>query len=361
MPVAAMAFAVLPASASTAKKATPKVAEQTITWINCGPTFSVVSGAAILSQYLGYLPHVTINAETSSGTGACVQALTSGTADLSAPALESIDGPVSQGQTLNVRYVDEWIRHDAFQIAVAPGSPIKSVGELAHHIIGVTTIGGAQEAFAQAALTAAGVPLSTVSFEAVGDGAAAAEDVLNGTVAAECQVDVIWGTFTGLGYDTRILPDPNEGGIRNVPGPSILANASWASANPKLVIEFIRALAEATIFQRTNPAAMAYIFFQHYPAYLVPGESLAQNIAAVVPQFKARSEYGYPIVPSSPTDGEFTKSQWTALLAFDGLTASVTPAEIDQYWTNAYSSRIGYINAAAIVKRAKAFKIPSSL
>ena len=81
------------------------------------------------------------------------------------------------------------------------------------------------------------------------------------------------------------MESPTTGLISKIPGASIIANGAWLKNNQKPAVEYARALTEAVLFQFTNPAAMTKVFFKAYPQYLIPGKTLDQNVATVLPEF----------------------------------------------------------------------------
>jgi NitT/TauT family transport system substrate-binding protein len=350
-------------SIGTSSASTAKVANQTITFINCGPELAPVEGGVLLAPELGYLPHVTITAVNSSGTGACVQAVAAGQEDISGPGLEPVLDAVASGEKLNVKFFYETVRHEPFEIGVASGSSLKADTELKGLVIGVPTIGGIEQDYASEILQSANVSPSSVHFEAVGSGAAAIADLSNGTISALCVEDNIWGQFKGLGDSFKILPLPTTGHIAQIPGSSIVANGSWLNHHKALATAYAIGVTKALLFQFANPGAMAAVFFKAYPQYLIPGKTLEQNIQAVLPEFASEGEavWGYNDTHPLKNWGQFTTEQWRALLQVDRTTDpsvdSLTAKDLAPYWTNEIAAAIPHINVAAIVKQALAYKI----
>lgn len=337
---------------------------QTITFINCGPELAPVEGAVLLAPELGFLPGVQIQAVNSSGTGACVDAVATGREDISGPGLEPVLDAVASGERLNAKFFYETVRHDPFEIGVSSKSTITSISQLAGKVIGVANVGAVQQDYAEEMLASVGVNPAKETYEAVGQGASALQALTNGSIKALVEEDDIWGEYAGLGSgkDFRILPSPTSGLISEIPGASIIANDNWLKAHRSLAVDYARALTKAVLFQFANPVAMTKVFFKAYPQYLIPGKTLAQNVAAVLPEFSFQPESVWGYDGSHPLKhwGAFTTAQWAALLTVEGkanpAVKKLTTADMAPYWTNSIVGQIGPIDVPKVVAFAKSYK-----
>lgn len=319
---------------------------------HCSPTLASNSSAIFLGPQLGLTDKFTINVTSVSGTGPCVQALSTGQAHISSPAPAALATPVSQNGDIGVKYFYELARQDTFNIMVKPDSPIQSYADLKGKRIGINGAGGVEQAFAVGALKSVGLSAADVTFIAVGNGAAAAKALQEGSVDAMSQVDIRWGTFKAQGFEFRDLTASAP--KTKTFGASYAANAKWLEENKELAIEFARMIARATIMTIVNPEAVIKNFYKVYPQFLTPGLTLEQQVAADLPVLEARSKkYEFDLEKQSPDLGQFTDEQWEAVLEFNGL--KVDDPKV--MYTNEIAAAMGDIDVPKWVEYAKNYKV----
>ncbi|WFE33900.1 ABC transporter substrate-binding protein [Micromonospora sp. WMMD975] len=318
---------------------------------HCSPTLASNSSAIFLGPQLGLTDKFTINVTSVSGTGACVQALSTGQANVSSPAPAALATPVSENGDIGVKYFYELARSDTFNIMVKPDSPIQGYPDLKGKRVGINVAGGVEQSFAIGALKSVGLAASDVTFIAVGNGAAAAKSLQEGKVDAMSQVDIRWGTFKAQGFEFRDLTASAP--KSQTFGASYAANTKWLESNKELAVEFARMIARATIMTIVNPEAVIRKFYQVYPQFITPGLSIDKQIEADLPVLAARSaKYGFDLEKQTPDLGQFTAEQWAAVLEFNDLTVK----DPTVMYTNDIAAAMGDIDVKKWVEYAKNYK-----
>lgn len=319
---------------------------------HCSPTLASNSSAIFLGPQLGLTDKFTINVTSVSGTGPCVQALSTGQAHVSSPAPAALATPVSQNGDIGVKYFYQLARSDTFNIMVKPDSPIQGYKDLKGKKIGINGAGGVEQSFAIGALKSVGLDASDATFIAVGNGAAAAKALQDGSVDAMSQVDIRWGTFKAQGFEFRDLTasEPKSKTF----GASYAANTKWLESNKELAVEFARMIARATIMTMVNPEAVIKMFYKVYPQLITPGMSIDQQVAADLPVLAARTvKYEFDLEKQTPNLGQFTAEQWAAVLEFNDLKVS----DPTVMYTNEIAAAIGDIDVPKWVEYAKNYKV----
>jgi NitT/TauT family transport system substrate-binding protein len=338
-------------SESDAGSSTGGGAKPVIQQYHCSPTLASNSSAIFLGPQLGLTDKFTINVTSVSGTGPCVQALSTGQAHISSPAPAALATPVSQNGDIGVKYFYELARSDTFNIMVKPDSPIQSYADLKGKRVGINGAGGVEQSFATGALKSVNLAASDVTFIAVGNGAAAAKALQDGSVDAMSQVDIRWGTFKAQGFEFRDLTASAP--KSQTFGASYAANAKWLEENKELAVEYARMIARATIMTIVNPEAVIRKFYKVYPQYITPGLSIDKMVEADLPVLAARSaKYDFDLEKQAPNLGQFTAEQWTAVLDFNGLKVS----DPSVMYTNDIAAAMGDIDVKKWVEYAKNYK-----
>ena len=185
----------------------------------------------------------------------------------------------------------------------------------------------------------------------MGNGAAAAKSLQDGSVDAMSQVDIRWGTFKVQGFEFRDLTASAP--KSQTFGASYAANAKWLESNKELAVEFARMIARATIMTIVNPEAVIRKFYKVYPQFITPGLSLDEQVAADLPVLAARSaKYEFDLQKQDPKLGQFTAEQWAAVLEFNDLKVS----DPSVMYTNEIAAAMGDIDVLKWVEYAKNYK-----
>ena len=250
-----------------------------------------------------------------------------------------------------------FVRRQNRSFSVPETSPIRSLGELRGKVIGLHYDDPELRAFARAALVGAGVdPERDVVFKPLAgsplDAPKMAAMIRSGEVAAVWQLDVLSGLMAGEGLPLRSLPAPEIDGL--TPSSCLEAMEDALAERPAVFAAFGRAVAKATLFALTNPAAAVRILWQHHPdAGPAPGEDPAhafrRELAALEVRLASQRIEGAP----DPRWGAITEREaaaWQEFLLSTGAIASRRPPAI--YYSNALVDAFNAFDPGEVIDRA---------
>lgn len=322
-----------------------------IRYVYCAETLSPSGAPFWIGDKLGFFAEENISVEmlpVAGGTGACLQLLAAGQADISAPSPDVVLSAASEGRELGLKYFYEIAPKFLFDATVLPDSPVQSFADLGGTTIGLASLGGSFELFAKAGLTAAGVDPADVSFVAVGTEAAAAESLAKGEIDALVINDVRYAALESAGYEFRYLDKP--GVTADLFGAGLLARTAWLDENPEAATGYARAYAKSVLFAQANPEAAIQIHWDMFPQFAPTGDKAAA-LANALPVLNRRLDEIDDDGSAEHPWGQFTETSWDAYVEFLGLTGKVT--DVSRFYTNDVSAKIGTIDIAAVQDKAK--------
>jgi NitT/TauT family transport system substrate-binding protein len=252
--------------------------EQTLNLVGGASAAGFFEVLEYVAQYAGYYreQHLTVNTEFAGAGAACLQLVASGKGDVCASSIE----PLIQGYEKGLRLVMFFDRDPQFDwvIGVLDTSPIATLADFKGKDIGEVTAGSAGEAAAESMLGGAGLSRSDYSFVPIGAGAQGLAAIVSGKVAGamfptvELQMDEALGHVNFRFFRHPILKDVATSGF--VAAPATIATKAEA------LRRFCRAMVEAGIFIRVNPAVAARYFLQG-AGLRVTAASLADETRAI--------------------------------------------------------------------------------
>ncbi|WP_431886436.1 ABC transporter substrate-binding protein [Micromonospora wenchangensis] len=327
-----------------------------VRYVYCAETLAASGAPFWIGEKLGYFAEEKISLEmlpVSGGTGACLQLLAAGQADISAPSPDVLVQAAADGRNLDLRYFYEVAPKFLFDATVLPDSPVRSFADLKDATIGLASLGGSFELFAKAGLRAAGVDPASVDFVAVGTEAAAAESLKKGDIDALVINDVRYAALEAAGYQFRYLDKP--GVTANLFGAGLLARNAWLTENPEAAAGYARAYTKSVLFAKANPEAAIRIHWEQYPQFAPTGDR-AKAMQAALPVLKRRIDVIEDDGSAEKPYGQFTTESWQAYVQFLGVQDKVK--DVSAFYTNDVAAKIGSIDAAAV--RDKATSWPTS-
>lgn len=209
-------------------------------------TVAVPNPSAILllpivaAQGEGYFAEegVTVNIEALNGSGAVLQALASGQAQIGNPGA----GPFLQARArgVPVKMIYRLNPLSSYSLVVPAGSDIADPAALKGKVIGIGTADGAEAAFARSILTEAGLTEGDdYSFLVVGDGGQATAGFLRKDIDAYAAATSDVAILNARGVEmAAITPEK----YKTFFGNSLAAMEDWLAANPEDVAGFGRAM-----------------------------------------------------------------------------------------------------------------------
>ena len=324
-----------------------------IKYVYCAETLASSGAPFWIGEKLGYFAEENITLEmipVSGGTGACMQLLAAGQADISAPSPDVVLSAAAEGRQLGLKYFYEVAPKYLFDAAVLPTSSVRSFADLKDKTIGVASLGGSFELFAKAGLKAAGVDVATVKFVAVGTEAAAAETLKKGDIDALVVNDVRYAALESAGYTFRYLPKP--GVTNDLFGAGLVARAAWLDENPEAAAGYARAYTKSVIFAKTNPEAAIRLHWEMYPQFAPTGDRAAAMKDALA-VLKRRIDVIDDDGSAAKPWGQFTDTSWRAYVSFLGVDSKIS--NVGDFYTNDVAAKIGTIDVAAVEAKAKSW------
>lgn len=211
-----------------------------------------------VAQSQGYYKaaNVEVSYLTSPGTVAVVQAVASGTTDMGQADTLSLDAAVARG-VADVRAVCSYVANNIYYLAVPEDSPIRSAADLKGKKVGLSSLATGVYYGAQVAIKEAGVDPKDVSFVTIAQPGAQLDALRTKQVDALSIIDVTVGTFQNQGQKLRLMQP--KGPMQwqwNV----VVAKAAFLTEHPDAVAGVCRAIQQAELFVKTNPAKAIDVF-----------------------------------------------------------------------------------------------------
>ncbi len=233
------------------------------------------------AQWLGYLREEGLEVEISQIAGASkvLEAIVGGSADVGGGVYEQAIQMAAEGRDV-VSFVS-LLRSPNFALVAAPGHGVKSIADLKGKVAGVSSVGSPSQFYLNHLLTAAGVPVESVSATTVGMGATAAAALEHGQVDAAILFGSAITEITSRRPDLAILVDTRTAeGLRAVfavddyPASSLLARREWLQTNSEVARKMARAVLRSLAWIREHSAEEILA--------RVPADSRAADAAAEI-------------------------------------------------------------------------------
>lgn len=278
-------------------------------------TFALTNQRAIqyypyyLADYLGYYEAEGLDVEIVivAGSGATVQQLVAGNADIGHPSAPATAQAVAQGQCLKQPYT--YAHVNVYGLATPADSDIETLQDLKGKVVGVSEPGGGEIIMVRAVLAGVGLAENVdYSIAAVGEGGPLTVQALqNGDAQAYSSSIFDVASVEANAMPLRqLLPDE----FRYFPSNSIVVTCDYYDANKDVVTRFARAVAKATVFGEANPDA-AWDITKTYEPELFEDEALARAIWDVTVDMITPP----PALADAPLGSHFYQG-WEDYLAF---------------------------------------------
>jgi NitT/TauT family transport system substrate-binding protein len=238
---------------------------------------------------------LTVSVEALDGSGAIMQSILSGQAEVGLPS----PGPFLQGVNEGADLVSVYtlFQSNVFALVTLPDSGITTLADLEGETIGVGTIDGGEVPFVQAMLAQeAGLDEGDYEMLAVGDGGTAAVALQGGDVVAYAAAfpDVAILKLQGLDVIDLISED-----FQSFFDSLVVMERAFVDENPEIVEGFGRAIARATQWGFDNPDEVIDITSQEFPEEAEDRELTEAFLAETITLFElppeANGQFGYAI------------------------------------------------------------------
>ncbi len=216
-----------------------------------------------VAQENGYFAEegIDVTVEPVDGSGATIQQLAAGQAQVAVPSPGPFMQAVARGEDL--RSVYTLYQSNVFSIQVPADSEIQSLADLQGKTVGVGALDGGETPFVKAALKeSAGLDESDYELLAVGDGGQAVLALNGGDVDAYASAFVDVAIMKLRGVELRnILPEEFQNFFDTV----LVFDGSFVDDNSDVVEGFGRAIAKATVWGLGNAAGVVDITSKSFP------------------------------------------------------------------------------------------------
>ena len=238
-------------AALLAAGAMPAAAEMTkVVFVQPSPS-AINSHQVFIAIGEGYFAEegIEVSTEALNGSGAILQALASGQAQIGRPGPAPLMKARERG--VDVTFLYNSLPRSSFGILVKADSAYKDPADLKGKVIGIGTADGAEVGFARAILDSYGMSEpADYTFLVVGDGGPATAGFMRGDIEAYVGSLADRAILTYRGLPMRdVTPDR----FQTLFGNGYAAMTDYVRANPKVIEGFGRALARASDFVR-DPA-----------------------------------------------------------------------------------------------------------
>lgn len=274
-----------------------------------------------------------VDLQFADGSTAAVQAVASGSADVTGADVSAVLSAGQQG--VPVKAVGGLVQNWPWVIAVLPDSDIQSGEDLAGRSIGVISLASGSNPYARAFVEAHGlVPEQDVGIVPVGIGQPAAAAIEQGDVDAIAMFTQVYATLENAGFQFRYLDNPPQFDLLRslvftVPNDMI-------ENDPEVVSAFGRAAYRALLFSAANPEAAMRAGYAQMPDLLPDSGDPEENLDNDVRALQAWIDTAVP-TEGEPADwgdwGDISQPEWDATQQFTVDAGTIDgPVDLAQVW-----------------------------
>ncbi|WP_315736228.1 MULTISPECIES: ABC transporter substrate-binding protein [unclassified Bradyrhizobium] len=306
----------------------------------------------VIGEALGYNAQEGFSLDVQAlGTNANVQVATDrGTVAIGVGVPSTALPLLAKGEWSGAKLFYQYTYPYKWDIAVPPGSTLKSYTDLKGRKIGVSDFGATEYPVTRNVLKALGLdPDKDVSWVAVGNGTPAGVALQRGVIDALAYFDTGFGQIEAAGIELTYLPRPTN--IPMVGGQFLMAMPATFEKDKDLLIGFGRSVCKASQFLLANPAAGARAFLKLYPETAPRGASEDEAVKAVLQSISRRIKLYAPPYASTQM-GTINEQEFRTEAAMNGL-------DIKDYaalYTNELIDKINNFDAVKVKAEAAAYK-----
>jgi NitT/TauT family transport system substrate-binding protein len=306
----------------------------------------------VIGEALGYNAQEGFSLDVQAlGTNANVQVATDrGSVNIGIGVPSTALPLLSKGEWSGAKLFYQYTYPYKWDIAVPPGSALKSYTDLKGKKVGVSDFGATEYPVTKNVLKALGLdPEKDVSWVAVGNGTPAGVALQRGVIDALAYYDTGFGQIEAAGIEMTLLPRPAT--IPMVGGQFLMAMPETFEKDKDLLIGFGRSVSKASQFLLANPTAGAKAFLKMYPETAPRGASEDEAVKAVLQSIGRRIKLYVP--PYADTKmGAINEQEFRTEAAMNGLDIK----DYNALYTNALIDKINDFDQAKIKAEAAAYK-----
>jgi NitT/TauT family transport system substrate-binding protein len=341
----------LAAAAALLFTGTPRAAQadDTLTILNAAIAPGLYGILEIVAQDAGFFKkeHLNFTSQLVNSPSVAAQLVATGRGDICSLSAEAVLQGYDKG--LKLEYFFAHAKRFSNVLAVPADSPIQTLADFKGKNIGEINVGSAGEVTAQLMLAGAGLKKSDFSFLPIGVGPQAIEAIAGKRVDA---VAFPYGEIVPIevvgNLKMRVFRDPTLGDISNA---GLAAAPATVASKSDVLKRFTRALVEASLFVRYNPAVSARFFLA------AQGKATPEAVARETIELQMLQDDLPGADPSSKRIGAFSMTGMQVLsrtLHDYGKTVSVVPASAVA--TNEFVAYANDFDHKAVIALAKSMK-----
>ncbi len=257
---------------------------------------------------------------------------------------------MARGEYGDAVYFYQYTYPYKWDVAIKPGSPLKTYADLKGRIVGISDFGGTEYPVTRNILRNMGIdPDADVKWIAVGNGVPAGVALQRGAIDALAYYDTGFGQIEAAGIAFEMLPRPPN--LPMIGGQFLMAKRSRLEADRDLMIGVGRSTAKASVFLLADPEAGARAFLKMYPETAPRGSTEEQAIKSVLGAVSRRIKLYAPPYPDAKL-GSINPDELLTEAKLNGLAIP----DVASVYTNALIEPINQFDIGKIQAEAKAYK-----
>jgi NitT/TauT family transport system substrate-binding protein len=325
----------------------PAAADDALSIVAGNPAPGIFDTLELIAAGAGFYKqqHLDVTKNYGANPATAAQLVATGKADLAAIPVEPVIAGYDKGLRLQF-IISRQVRY-SYVLAVPANSPIKTLADFRGATLGETSAAGAAEIATESMLAGVGLKPSDYSFVAIGVGPQALTAILQNRVTGVAfpYLEVVNDSIAG-NMQFRVFRHPLLKDVGNV---GYCASPQTIATRPDVLKRFARAIVEAALFVRENPAAAALLYLQG------EGQKVTPDALAKTTQILTALENDFPAAdPSSKRIGYFPPlgvQLYSTILAQYGLVK--TPVRGSEIVTNAFIAYANDFDHKAVIALAK--------
>lgn len=236
-----------------------------------------------------------------------------------------------------------------WDVAVKPGSAVKSYAALKGLRIGVSDFGSTEYPVTRNILKNMGIdPDTDVKWIAVGNGIQAGVALQRDAIDALAYYDTGFGQIEGAGIEIRIVARPEN--LPMIGGQFLTARKAFIEKDRALAVGLGRSVAKASLFLLASPEAGARAFLKMYPETAPRGASTEDAIKAVLQGISRRIQLYKPPYPDYKM-GQINPEEFRQ----EAQIFNYKIGELNTFYTNDLIADINAFDPAKVAAEAKAY------
>jgi NitT/TauT family transport system substrate-binding protein len=306
----------------------------------------------VIGEALGYNAQEGFSIDVQAlGTNSNVQVATDrGTVNIGIGVPSTVLPILAKGEWQGARMFYQYTYPYKWDIAVAPGSAVKSYADLKGRKIGVSDFGATEYPVTRNVMKALGLdPDKDVNWVSVGNGTPAGVALQRGVIDALAYFDTGFGQIEAAGIEMTYLPRPTT--IPMVGGQFLMAMPTMFEKDRDLLVGFGRSVCKASQFLVQNPAAGAKAFLKMYPETAPRGSSEEQAVKTILQSISRRIKLYTP--PYADTRmGAINEQEFRTEAEMNGLAIK----DYKSVYTNELIDKINDFDSAKVRAEAMVYK-----